>query len=138
MTTLWKEISEIASSKADLRKFGLTMAVAFGLLGGWLAWRSHGIWVYFAGASAFFLLFGLIWPAALKPVQKVWMTAALLMGWVMSRVLLCVVFFVAVTPIGLVLRLSGKDILDTKPGVRRDSHWKRHRTREKEGYENQF
>ncbi len=136
--TLWKEINEIASSKADLRKFGLTLAAAFGLFGGISAWRGHGFYIYLLAAAAFFLIFGLAWPSALKPIQKIWMTLALLMGWVMSRVLLFIVFFVTVTPIGLILRLSGKDILDKKPGVRRDSYWLPHKSRDKEDYEKQF
>jgi hypothetical protein len=136
--SLWKEIGEIASSKADLRKFGLTMAVAFGLLGGFMAWKGHGICVYFLGAAGFFLFFGLGLPQALKPVQKVWMALALVMGWFMSRVLLTVTFFVTVTPIGLILRATGKDLLDKKTGVKRDTYWVPHRQRNKEEYENQF
>ena len=136
--SLLKEINEIPSSKSDLRKFGLTMAGAFGLFGGIAAWRGHGVWVWLLSAAVFFLVFGLILPMALKPIQKVWMTLALMMGWVMSRVLLCVVFFIAVTPIGLFMRLSGKDILDMRPAGRRDSYWRPHKSRKKEEYEDQF
>ncbi len=138
--SLLKEIDEIASSKADLRKFGFTMAGAFGLFGGLAAWRlpAGGIYGYLLGAAAFFLIFGLVLPGALKPVQKVWMTLALLMGWVMSRVILVVVFFIVVTPIGLFLRLSGKDILDKRSGVKRESYWTGHKQRMKDDYENQF
>lgn len=120
--SLLKEIDEIASSKADLRKFGITMACASGLFGAVALWRGHSLHVFFWGAGAFFLVFGLVLPAALKPVQKVWMTLALLLGWVMSRVILTVTFFVAVTPIGLALRLGGKDLLDKKWGVKRDTY----------------
>jgi hypothetical protein len=136
--SLLKEINEIPSSKADLRKFGLTMAGAFGLFGGIALWRGHGFYVYLLGASACFLVFGLVFPAVLRPVQKVWMTLALLMGWVMSRVILTLLFFIGVTPIGLFLRITGKDILDKKSGVKRDSYWAAHKPRAKEDYENQF
>ena len=136
--TLWKEINEIASSNSDLRKFGLTMAAAFGLFGGFVAWRGHAWSVTLLGAAVFFLIFSLVWPAALKPVQKAWMTLALLMGWVMSRVLLTVIFYAVVMPIGFILRLSGKDLLDKKIGVRRDSYWLPHKARNKDDYEQQF
>ncbi len=136
--SLWKEINEIASSKADLRKFGLTMAGAFGLFGGIAAWREHGFYVYLLGVAVFFLVVGLILPVALRPIQKLWMTLALLMGWVMSRVILTIVFFIAVTPIGLFLRLSGKDLLDKKSGVKKETYWIPHKKRNKEDYENQF
>ena len=136
--SLWKEINEIASTRTDLRKFGVTMGIAFGLFGGLLFWRGRAFWVYLAGLAVFFLMFGMILPGLLKPIQKIWMTLALLMGWVMSRVILCVLFFLAITPIGLILRLTGKDILDRKPGVVRDSYWKEHKLRPKQDYENQF
>jgi hypothetical protein len=136
--TLWKEINEIPSSKKDLRSFGLTLGIAFGLIGGFLAWRGNGAWPYFLGISGFFFGFGLVLPAALKPFQKLWMTLALLMGWVMSRVILIVTFFLIVTPIGLILRLFGKDLLDIRRGVKKETHWSSHRTRAKEDYEDQF
>lgn len=122
----------------DLRKFGFTMAAAFGLFGGIAAWRGHGFSLILLAIALFFLFFGLVWPAALKSVQKLWMTLALLMGWVMSRVILTVIFYAAVTPIGLILRLSGKDLLDKRSGVRRDSYWLTHKPRNKEDYEDQF
>ena len=136
--SLLKEISEIPMTRQALRKFGLTMGVAFGLLGGLLAWRSRGAWPYFLGASGFFFAFGVALPAALKPLQKAWMTLALLMGWVMSRVILVVLFFFVLTPIGLILRLAGKDLLDMKVRAKKESFWLPHRTRAKEDYENQF
>ena len=136
--SLLKEINEIPMTKQALRKFGLTMGIAFGLLGGLLVWRARAAWPYFVGASAFFLFFGLALPVVLKPLQKVWMTLALLMGWVMSRVILAVLFFLVVTPIGLILRLSGKDLLDKKAGAKKESYWTPHQARAKEDYENQF
>ena len=136
--SLLKEINDIPMTQQALRKFGLTLGIAFGILGGFLAWRGRGTWPYFLGASGFFFLFGLVLPNALKPFQKVWMTAALLMGWVMSRVILIALFFLVITPIGLILRLAGKDLLDIRMGVQRESYWTPHRTRSKEDYENQF
>lgn len=136
--TLWKEINAIASSKADLRQFGFTMAAAFGLFGGIAAWRGHGFSLALLEIAAFFLIFSLAWPTGLKGIQKIWMTLALLMGWVMSRVILAVLFYTAFTPIGIILRLSGKDLLDKKSGVRRNSYWLAHKSRKKEDYENQF
>ena len=66
------------------------------------------------------------------------MTLALLMGWVMSRVLLTALFYLTVTPIGLFLRLSGKDLLGIRSVVKKDNYWNPHKTRAKEDYENQF
>ena len=65
------------------------------------------------------------------------MAAALLMGWVMSRVILTVLFFVAITPIALFLRATGKDLLDVR-GLARKSYWKGRRARANEDYEKQY
>ena len=137
MMSLWKEILEIPSTKKQLREFGLTVGAVFGLIGAFLFWKGREHAVYFLAAAAFLMLSGLVFPAALKPLQKLWMTLALLMGWVMSRVILAVLFFLVVTPIALVLRVSGKDLLDTR-GESRVSYWRKRMPRPKEDYEKQF
>ncbi len=135
---LLKEIKEIPSSRDDLRKFGLTLGVAFGLIGAWMAWRHHGFYVYFLAAAAFFPAGAFLAPAALKPAQKAWMTLALLMGWVMTRVLLGLLYFLIVTPIGLIVRLGGKKFLDLDFKAKKCSYWQPRQSRPKESYENQF
>ena len=135
--TLLREIKEIPSTKFHLRRFGWTLGAVFGLIGGVLFWRGREGAVYFLAVSGFFLVFGTLLPTALKAVQKIWMTAALLMGWLMSRVILTVLFYLVVAPLGVLLRLSGKDLLDLKP-VSRESHWQPRKARPKEDYENQF
>jgi len=136
--TLWKEINEIPSTKRQLREFGLTVGAVLGLISVWMLWRGNAHAPYFFAAAALLVAFGMLMPAALKPIQKVWMTLALLMGWVMSRVILVVLFYLAVTPIALVLRLLGKDLLDIRPGLQKESYWHPHKPRQKEDYENQF
>lgn len=136
--SILKEINEIPSSKTDLKKFGWTLGIVFGLLGGYFLWRGKFFAPTFLGLSAFFLVFGSVLPAFLKPIQKAWMTLALLMGWVMTRVILAIVFYLVITPIGLVLRLSGKDFMHRQfPGTE-SSYWTDHAGREKSDYEKQF
>ncbi len=136
--SLLKEIEEIQSSKADLRKFGYTLGIAFGLLGGYFLWRGKSFAFYVLALAAILLLFGFIAPTLLKPIQKAWMTLALLLGWVMTRVILAIVFYLVVTPIGLLLRLSGKDFMNRHFPGKEDSYWLDHAKREKADYERQF
>jgi hypothetical protein len=126
--------------RRKLRNFGLTVGIAFGVLGALLFWREKAHYVYFAVISAAFLALGLLVPMALKPVERVWMTAANAMGWVMTRVILTILFFVVFTPIGLVARLFGEDFLSLKMDKSRTSYWiyRQARTRGKEDYEKQF
>ena len=116
------------------------MGAAFGLFSGYSAWRGHGFWVYPAAAAAFFLALGLVFPPALKPIQQVWMTLALLIGWVMTRVLLGALFYLVLTPISFLSRLAGKQFLEMKLEKSGKSYWNYRKPRkfEKKIYEQQF
>ena len=119
-----QEIRKIDSSVRELRKFAFVMGIPLALIGGFLLWRQKNYCWYFFAASAFFVLAGLLVPVVLKPLHKVWMTFSIIMGWLMTRVILCVLFFVVLTPTALLLRLLGKDLLNVKfQRNSAQSHW---------------
>ena len=60
------------------------------------------------------LLAGMVWPRLYSPLAKLWLGLSLLLGSVMSRLLLSVIFFVVVTPLALVMRLFGHDPMRRK------------------------
>ena len=64
-------------------------------------------------ASGFFGL-GLIIPISLKPAYLVWMSFAVILGWIMTRVILSSLFYLIITPIGIITRLLGEDFLELK------------------------
>jgi hypothetical protein len=136
-----EEIKNIKSGRRELQRFGITMSIVLGLIGGLFLWREKGYYSYFLMLSTAFLLLGLTVPILLKPIHKVWMTLAVLLGWLMTRVILGVLFYLVVTPIGLLLRLLGKDVLDLKSNRNAvDSYWiPRNISKfETKNYENQF
>src|SRR4030042_3738054 len=98
---LIEDIKKIKSEKSDLRKFGLAVGMALGLLGWLFWWREKDFYSYFLFVSLMLISLGLIAPAALKPFQKVWMTVAVVIGWFMQRLILFVFFFSLITTIGL-------------------------------------
>jgi hypothetical protein len=75
------------------------------------------------GVGLLLIILGFIFPSVLRPIYKIWMLLAFFIGGIVSRVILTVLFYVVLTPIGLVLRLFGKDILDKKFDKRRKSYW---------------
>ncbi len=93
--------------------------------GGWWLYRGR----FMAVAAALFVLgatlalLGAIYPRALVVPNRLWMGMAEAMGFVMTRVILGVVFFLFVTPIGLIRRLTGGDPLGRR-GQRTESYWK--------------
>jgi hypothetical protein len=71
------------------------------------AWWSHAPWLEWTAIVA--LVVDMVWPAAFAPFAVVWFGLSAVMGAVVSRVLLTVLFFGVVTPIGLVRRALGRD-----------------------------
>jgi len=94
-----------------LRQFGLMMAGfiagVFGLVLPWLWGKTFPLWPW--GVGAVFAVWALAAPATLNPVYRGWMRVALLIGNVINRIVLGVVFFLVMWPIGLIMRLRGKD-----------------------------
>ncbi|MDF1526216.1 MAG: SxtJ family membrane protein [bacterium] len=122
-TGLTMEVNDRPDNK-ELRNFGLTSAIIVVLLFGlglpWL--RGHG-WPrwpwYLSGALG---VAGLAAPAALGPVYRVWMKFGHIMGRVNSTIILTVVFFVVFTPVGLIMRILNRDILNRKFDKETDSY----------------
>ncbi len=123
------EIKKIDSSPKKVKEFGWVMAVFFGLLGGFLLWRGKPSASVFLVISLTFGCLTLFVRPVLKPLQKVWMAFAVLMGWLMSRVILGILFYLAMTPMALILRFTKKDLLDMRLDPSAPSYWK-HRTNE--------
>lgn len=135
-----QELSAVRSGHSDLRKFGITMAVALAALGGLFLWRGKGEPLYFFGVATLFLVSGLAAPVLLRPVQRVWMAFAIVLGWVMTRVILVVVFYVGITLVALIARLVRKRFLELGFEPERATYWHERPkpTRGLERYESQF
>ena len=135
-----EEIKSIKSGRKELRNFGFTIGIALGLLGGLFLWRGKPYYPYCFIIAAVFLLLGFALPTVLKPFQKLWMTISILMGWLMTRVILIILFYGILTPVGLIARFCGKDFLDKKVNKNAKSYWIPRTTAEcdKKSYENQF
>ncbi len=112
------------STPRELRKFGLTMAIAFGLIAAFLFWRQKAAAPYIGGISGFFLLGALVFPELLAPIEKAWMKLAMVLSAVMTRVILGITFFAVIMPIGLLLRITGKDLLSLKLEADKSTYWR--------------
>lgn len=135
-----EEIKNVKSTEKELRQFGIVMAIVFGLLGVLFLWRHNSCYSYFFVISAVFFFFGITLPIILKPIQKIWVSIAILMGYVMLRVILSILFFLVFTPTGLATRLFSKQLLDLKIERGKKSYWNHRRKKESNynNYEKQF
>ena len=138
---LVREIRDIKNTPSELRKFGITMAAALAVIGAYLLWRQKACYPYLFAVAALFLFAGLLVSSALKPVHRAWMTFALIMGWVMTRVVLAILFYLVITPTGLLMRLLGKDLINVKfDKGSAASYWiaRQIEPRQRDDYERQF
>jgi len=128
-------------SDRDLRWFGgLGMLFALGIAG-WLLIehdaRGWAIDVAAVGLVAGLLAF--IRPQLLKWVYIGWMWAVFPIGWLIAHILLAVVYYGVLTPVGLLLRLAGHDPLQRRPDWQATSYWRpRTRQRKPSDYFRQF
>jgi len=118
-----EELKNIKNSKTEFRKFGISLGGLGLVLGLYLLWKNK-TWVSpILIISAFLLIIGIMIPNILKPFYFAWMTFATIIGWIMTRVILTVLFYIVVTPLGLILRMFGHRFLDLKIDSTRKSYW---------------
>jgi hypothetical protein len=120
---LLDEIKSIKGTKLELRKFGVTIGIFLLLIAAWLFWKQRPSFSYFAYIGGGFVLAGLILPMLLKPIYKVWMSFAVVMGFIMTRGILTIIYFGLFTPIALAAKLLGKDLLDEKWDKKAGTYW---------------
>ncbi len=118
-----EEIKNIKETKRDLRKFGITVGAVLLIFAGFLFWREKESFLYLGIIGLFLVLTGLIVPAILRPLNKVWMTLAILMGWVMTKVILTILYYLVLTPIRILAMLFRKFFLDLNIDKSAKSYW---------------
>jgi Saxitoxin biosynthesis operon protein SxtJ len=102
--------------RSELRQFGLVAGALFIVLLGalipWLRGHSYPRWPWVVGGVL--IVVGAVYPDALRYPFAIWSAAGKLLGWINSRVVLAGLFYVVVTPMGLVMRLMGRDPMARK------------------------
>lgn len=96
-------------SAAEGRRFALTVGVAFLVLGALFLWRGVDLGASIAlGIGTVLVIAGVLVPWALSPVYRAWMGLALVLSRVTTPIFLGIVYFLVITPIGLLMRLTGR------------------------------
>src|SRR5204863_7972460 len=97
-------------TKRNLRSFGLLTGGIWAVIGVLpRVFRGAPVRTWALVLAALLIGFGLLWPAALRYPYRVWMALGHALGWINSRTLLSLVFYLVLTPIGFAMRLSGRD-----------------------------
>jgi heme/copper-type cytochrome/quinol oxidase subunit 4 len=100
---------------SQLRKFGFILATGLMIIFAVIPWlRHHEIYETPSMIAGLILVLGLIRPSFLKVIYHPWMKLGSILGWINTRIILSVIYFAIITPIGMILRLSGKDAMNRK------------------------
>lgn len=105
------------------RSFGLVFAGFFTIVGGLSLWRSGHWWPFAFPLAVAFAAIALARPALLAPLNRLWTKFGLLLSKIMNPVVLGLLFFVTLVPMGLFMRAMGKDLLRLKRDPAARSYW---------------
>ncbi len=105
------------------RSFGVVFAVVFALLGVWPVFSGRPVRSWAIGVGLAFIVLALGKPALLRPANCVWMKFGLLLGRVVNPVVTALLFYTVFTPMGILMRLLGKDLLRLGYEPEASSYW---------------
>ena len=105
------------------KEFGIVFSIFFFLVFVFLFFKSGQISFLLLTFSLFILILGLINSPILTPFNILWFKFGLFLGKIISPIIMGIIFFVVVTPIGVIMRLIGKDVLNLKLNKKEGSYW---------------
>ena len=137
---LKEEFKHIKETKKDLRKFGITVGSVLAAIAVLLFYFEKPSAIYFAVIGGLLILFGALFPNILKLLNRIWMSLAIILGFIMSRLILTVLFYLVLTPIALLAKLVGKKFMILKYDKSAKTYWEKRTIIHKKqiDYERQF
>ena len=110
-------------SQSSNRSFGLLFFIVFLILGLWPLKNGYNLNLYLISISGIFLILGLINSKILTPLNKVWVKFGELLGVIIAPIVMAIIYFVILTPISLIVRIAGKDLLGLRFSNKKDTYW---------------
>jgi len=134
------EIKNIKETKKDLRKFGISVGIILIVISAILFWNEKNSYLYFGITGAVLGILSITFPKILKPINKIWMSLAIVMGWLMTRAILIILFYIVLTPIAFIAKIFKKNFLNLKIDKSVNSYWevRENKNFNKSDFENQF
>jgi hypothetical protein len=116
-------IEHVNASEKNVRNFGYLFGGICALGTVFFLYKGNSAWMWTAGGVLFFIATAFVGYPLLKPLYIGWMLFAFVLGWFNTRLLLGLFFYLVLSPIGLGLRLAGKDLLGRKIDRNAKSYW---------------
>ena len=105
------------------RNFGLVFFVVFLIVALWPLKYEEDFRLWSLTLSIIFFILGIINSKLLTPLNKLWFKFGILLGSIVSPIVMGIVYFLVVTPIGIIMRLLGKDLLKTSKVKNTNTYW---------------
>jgi hypothetical protein len=122
---LKEEIKHIDNSDSAVKKTGITVGVVLILISLLLWYLDKSSFMYFSIIGGMLIIAAVIATPVLRPFHKLWMMLALLMGFVMSRVILTLLFYIVLTPIGIIAKIVGKKFMPLGFDKKATTYWEK-------------
>ncbi len=104
------------------RSFGILFCIVFAIVALWPIMSGGSLRIWPIPISLIFLILGLLNSKLLNPLNFAWVKFGELLGRIIAPIVMAIIYFIIVTPIGLFMRLIGKDLLNTKFS-KNSSYW---------------
>ena len=109
--------------KSSNRSFGILFFIVFLAIGLWPLTKSENANYILISLSIIFLILGILNSNFLTPFKNIWIKIGELLGKVIAPIIMALVYFIILTPVSLVVRIWGKDLLGLKILKNKNSYW---------------
>jgi len=130
--------SQTSVTVGSERSFGFVFAVVFAIVGLLPLFGGEPLRLWALGVAGAFALIALIRPALLKPLNLIWFKFGLLLHKIVNPIIMGLLFYVTIMPIGLIMRLCGKDVLNLHIDENAPTYWIQRDPIEPDSMRNQF
>ena len=110
-------------TQSSNRSFGILFFVVFLIISLWPLKNGNNLNFYFLTASIIFLILGALNSKLLFPLNKAWIKFGEILGLIIAPIVMAIVYFVILTPVSLIVRLLGKDLLGLKFLKEKETYW---------------
>ena len=110
-------------TQSSNRSFGILFFVVFLIISLWPLKNGNTLNFYFLVASIIFLILGVFNSKLLSPLNKAWIKFGEILGLIIAPIVMGLVYFVILTPVSLIVRLFGKDLLGLKFKKENETYW---------------
>jgi hypothetical protein len=118
-----EELKNISNTPADLRKFGITIGLILVITGSVMFWFDTSGYIWFTASGTILMFSAIVFPQVLKPLNTIWMGIAVVLGFIMTRVILTVLYFLVLTPVALIAKITGKKFIDKGFYREAETYW---------------